>query len=66
MIKINKELSHEFVCYLPQELEAKIMKEVRKEIATLLLTEDEKQEAIQNANDSKLCDLTDTITIEFI
>ena len=66
MIKINKELSHEFVCCLPQELESKIMKEVRKEIATLLLTEEEKQEAIENANDSKVYNLTDTIEINFI
>jgi len=66
MIKINKELSHEYVCCLSQKIESKIMKEVRKEIANLLLTDAEKQEAIENANNGKVCDLTDTIKIKFI
>lgn len=66
MIKINKNLSHEYVCCLSQELENEIMKEVRKEITTLLLTEEEKQEAIENANNSKVYNLIDTIEIKFI
>lgn len=65
MIKINQSLSHEYVCCLPQEIESTIMQEVKKEISTLLLTDIEKQEAIENANNSKVCELTDTIEIEF-
>ena len=42
------------------------MTEIKKVVSTLLLTDTEKQEAIENANNSKVCDLTDTIEIEFI
>jgi hypothetical protein len=66
MIKLNRTLSHKYVSCLPQDIESAIMTEVRNEIATLLLSDEEKQEAIENANNSKVCDLTDTIKIEFI
>ena len=66
MIKINRSLSHEYVSCLPKELESTIMSAVSKEIYTLLLSDSEKQEAIENANNSKICELTDTIEIEFI
>lgn len=65
-MKIKKELSHEYVCCLPKEIEAEVMKEIEETISTLLLTDEEKAEAIENANNSKVCDLTDTIEIEFI
>ena len=66
MIKIPQKYSHEYVCCLPVELEQAIMEEVKKEIETLLLTDGEKQEAIENANNEKVCNLTDTIDIEFV
>ncbi len=63
---VSKEYKHEYVCCLPKELEQTVMNEVKKEINFLHLTNNEKQEAIENANNSKLCDLTDTIEIKFI
>lgn len=65
-MKIPKTYRHEYVCCLPKELEIAIMKAVKVEITTLLLTDEEKADAIENANCSKVCDLTDTIKIEFI
>lgn len=64
-MNIPKIYRHEYVCCLPKELEIAIMEEVKAEIATLLITDKEKAEAIENANYSKACDLTDTIEIEF-
>lgn len=63
---VSKQYKHKYVCCLPKELEQAVMNEVKKSINSLHLTDEEKQEAIQNANDSKVCDLTDTIEIEFI
>ena len=65
-MKISKKFKHEYVCLLPDEIENAIMDEVKKEISDLLLDDEEKEEAIENANNSKVCDLTDTITIQFI
>lgn len=61
-----KQYKYEYICCLPTELEAEVMEEVRKEVSALFLTDIEKQEAIENANCSKACDLTETIEIEFI
>lgn len=66
MLKIPKQYKYEYVSYLPIELESQIMEEVKKEIKTLLLTEEEKQEAIENANNEKVCNLTETINIKFV
>lgn len=66
MIKIQKQYKHEYVCCLPVKLEQAIMAEVKKEIASLHLSDLEKQEAIENANNEKVCNLTDTIEIDFI
>lgn len=65
-MKIPKQYKHEYVCCLPVELESRIMQEIKKEVVTLLLTDAEKEEAIENANNEKVCNLTDTISIEFI
>ena len=65
-MKINKQYKHEYVSCLPSELESKIMNEVKKTVTTLPLTDEEKQEAIESANNEKVCNLTDTIEIEFI
>ena len=66
MLKIQKQYKHEYVSCLPIKLESQIMEEVKKVIDTLLLTEEEKQEAIENANNEKVCNLTDTIQIEWV
>ena len=66
MLKISKQYRNEYVSCLPIELETKIMEEVKKEIGVLLLTEEEKQEAIENANNEKVYNLIDTIDIEFV
>ncbi|MGN0414431.1 MAG: hypothetical protein ACI4FX_02940 [Agathobacter sp.] len=62
-VRVPKIYSHEYVCCLPLALEKRVMAEVRKEISTLLLSDEEKIEAIGNAAHSKVCDLTDTINI---
>lgn len=65
-ITIPKQYTHEYVCCLPETLETIIMNAIRKVVSTALLTDDEKQEAIEMANNSKVCDLTpDTIKIRF-
>lgn len=65
-MKINKKNQHENVSCLPKELELAIMKEVKKEVSSLLLSDSEKKKAIENANNSKVCDLEDTIKIEYV
>lgn len=65
-MKIEKKYQNEYVACLPKTLETEIMKEVRNAIATLLITEEEKLDAIENANMSKVCDLEDTIAIEYV
>ena len=66
MLNIPKKYKYEYVSCLPIELEKSIMKEIKKEIEILLLTEEEKKEVIESANNEKLCNLTDTIQIEWI
>ena len=66
MLKIQKQYKHEYVSCLPIKLESKIMEEVKKVIDTLLLSDSEKKEAIENAQCEKVCNLTDTISIKFI
>ena len=66
MLKIPKQYRNEYVSCLPIELESQLMEEVKKEIKTLVITEEEKQEAIENANNEKVCNLTDTINIKFV
>ena len=39
---------------------------VRENISDLLLNNEEKKEAIENANCSKVCDLEDTIQIKYV
>lgn len=65
-MKISRRYLHEYVCCLPKEIQTKIMKNVKRKIKTLLLTEEERKEVIENANYSKVCDLTDTINIQFV
>ena len=65
-IEVPSIYRHEYVCCLPSRLERVIMKEVRETISELLLSDAEKASAIENANNSKVCDLTDTIEIVFI
>lgn len=65
-MKIPKQYRHEYVSCLPIDLEHAVMEEVKKAINTLLLTDEEKQEAIENANNEKVCNLTDTIEIQFV
>lgn len=65
-MKILKKYQHEYISCLPQFLENQIMIEIKKNISQLLLNKEEKQEAIENANYSKVCDLEDTIHIEYV
>lgn len=65
-IKIPKQYSSKYVCCLPKQLELKIMSKVKKAISSLLLTDFEKQEAIENAYNEKVTNLTDTIKIKWI
>lgn len=65
-MKIPRKYKYEYVCCLPKELENSIMEEIRQNISKLALNKEEKAEAIENANLSKVCDLTDTIEIKYI
>lgn len=64
--KIPKEYMHEYVCCIPKELETEIIFKVEDSVSLLALTDDEKDEAIDNAKCSKVCDLEDTIEIIYI
>ena len=64
-MNIPKKYKHEYVCCLPKNLETAIMERVEKAIHSLLLSEEEKQQALEDANSSKVCDLTETIDICF-
>ena len=66
MLKINKLCAHEYVCCLPNQISCEVMGEVKKAVSALHLTETEKIEACENAECEKLCNLTDTIEIQFI
>ena len=65
-MQIPKKYKHEYVCCLPKPLEKRIMAAVSKNISAILLNEEEKEEAVENANCSKVCDLEDTIQIEYV
>lgn len=65
-VKIPKKYQLEHVCCLPEEREKMIMTAVKKAVSKLLLTNEEKQEAVENANLAKICDLEDLIHIEYI
>lgn len=65
-MKIPKKYQFEYVSCLPQTLEHQIMTTVSQNISQLLLNKEEKQEAIENAKCSKVCDLEDTIHIEYV
>ena len=64
-MNIPKKYKFKYVCCLPKDLEVAIMKRVKKAIYSLLLSEEEKQQALEDANTSKVCDLTETIEICF-
>lgn len=64
-MSIPKKFKYEYICCLPKNLEAAIMKRVEEKIHSLLLSEEEKQQALEDANASKVCDLTETIDICF-
>lgn len=64
-MNIPKKYKFEYVCCLPKGLETAIMKRVEKAIHSLLLSEEEREQALEDANTSKVCDLTETIDICF-
>ena len=64
-MNISKKYKFEYVCCLPKNLERAIMERVEKTIHSLLLSEEEKKQALEDANTSKVCDLTETIDICF-
>lgn len=66
MIKILKQYANEYVACLPVSCETEIMDEVINTIHELHLSEEKKAAAIEDANNEKVCNLTDTIEIEFI
>ena len=67
MIKLEEKYLHGYyLCQLPQEKQEEIMEEVKRVVDTLFLTEEEKQEAIENAKCEKVCNLTETVNFEWI
>lgn len=65
-MKIPRKYQHEYIVCLPESLEIQVMKEVKKVIAELLSNKEEKEEAVINAMCSKVCNLEDTIQIEYM
>lgn len=65
-MKISKIYSGEYLCCLPPELYRVIIDAVELAISKLYLSEDDKKEALYNANCEKLYNLTDTIDLIFI
>lgn len=55
-----------YTCQLPTALYNEVMKEVEKEVSTLMLTDQEKEDAIEQAEYEKIKNLTDLIKIEFV
>lgn len=64
-MKIPKIYQYEYIVCLPEALENQIMEEVKRVISELLLNKEEKEEAYINALCSKVCDLENTIEIEY-
>lgn len=63
---ISKKYRFEYVACLPLHIETLLMKEVRQNISGLFLSSVEKKEAVENAACSKVCDLEDTIKIQYV
>lgn len=65
-MKIPMEYHELYTCQLPTALYNEVMKEVEKEVSTLLLTDQGKEDAIEQAEYEKIKNLTDLIKIEFV
>ena len=65
-MKIPRKYQHEYIVCLPGALENQVREEVKGVIFKLLLNKEEKEEALINAMCSKVCDLEDTIRIEYM
>lgn len=65
-IKISKQYSSKYVCCLPEKIENKIKKALIQAIDQLHIAQNEKQEALTNALNEKVTNLTDTIKIEWV
>lgn len=65
-MRIPKIYRGEYLCCLPPELYRSIIDAVEFAIGKLYLSENNKKEALYNANCEKLYNLTDTINIVFI
>lgn len=65
-IKISKRYRFEYVCNIPSHIKYIIMQSIKKSVKNLLLDKKEKMEAIENAENSKICDLEELIHIEYI
>lgn len=65
-IKISKQYRFEYVCYIPKHIKCLIVKAIKKSVEKLLLDKEEKRNAIENAKNSKICNLEELIHIEYI
>lgn len=65
-MKIPNRYKHEYVCCLPTSLEKEIMSEVELSVEKLKIEPEERNCILCDAHNSIVCDLTDTINIEFI
>ena len=66
-VKLEEKYLHGYyLCQLPQEKQDEIMKAIKIEVDKMLLNDEEKQEAIENAECEKVCNLTDTIDFEWV
>lgn len=66
-VKLEKKYLHGYyLCQLPQDKQNEIMNAIKIEVEKMLLTDEEKISAIENAECEKVCNLTDTINFEWV
>lgn len=65
-ITISKEYYYCYVSQLPKQIQNSVLITIEAALSSTLLTETEKQTAINKAANERLCNLTDTINIQFI
>lgn len=65
-IKVSEKHRFEYVCCIPEHIKYLIVKAIKKSVEKLLLDKEEKRNAIENAKNSKVCNLEDLIHIKYI
>lgn len=65
MIRVPKKYAHEYTCCVPKTIENQIMQAVVLAVTLLRLSDDERADAVECARLERICNLSDTIQIDF-